>query len=234
VTTTVAAAPVQQQASSDYSGLAVAPATGSTYVGTTSQITVIDPYQAVQQQVAPAPAPQAAPQRYEPVSPTYTQQYDAGTAYTTTTPEPAPAPNYTVAAPAPAQQAPVTVGGYEYTTAPQQPAAPDYYDLNAQTAAAAAAAIAAPAPAPAYVSQQPAMSTAGHFIQVGAFTDPARASKLVNKLGSSGQQAFIVPAQVRGKLYHRVRIAAASKRDARIVRDQVRDLGYYEARVVKG
>ena len=172
----------------------------------------------------------------------------------------APAKNYAVAAPAP--QAPTNVSGYEYQSAApsyqqpapayQQPApsyqqavpsfqqspqsyeqAPaDYYDLSASQAAAA---VAAPSTyeVSAYAPPQQ-VRRGGHFVQVGAFLDQARAARLVNKLGASGQQAFIVPAQVRGRLYHRVRIGGGSKRDARTIRDQVRELGYYEARVVKG
>ena len=229
-----AATPVQSATvattTSDYS-YEVAPANSSTYVGTTAQIsTGADPYQAIIEQQTTPPQP-----TYQAVQPGYTQQYEAAPApapaYVVQEPAPAPAPNYTVAAPAPAPQAPVNVGGYEYQAVPQQPAA-DYYDLSAQNAAAAAAAPAV-APAPAYeVSSYAPQGT--HFVQVGAFLDPARANNLLNKLGSSGIQAFIVPAQVRGKLYHRVRIGAGSKRDARLVLDQVRGLNYYEARIVRG
>lgn len=215
-----AAAPVMESATTatvapDYSYEVVpaAPASTATYVGNSQQITSggNDPYQAV-------PAQQQG--SYAVAQPSYTQQYDAV----------APAPQ---AAPVP--QETVNLGGYEYQPVPQQPAA-DYYDLSAQTAAAAAAAVAAPAPAyevSSYAPQQVA-PVAGHFVQVGAFLDANRANNLVNKLGAAGEQAFIVSAQVRGKLYHRVRVVAASKRDARVARDRIRNLGYYEARMVKG
>ncbi len=169
-------------------------------------------------------------------APSYTTAAPAPS-YTTAAPAPnyaaAPAPNYTVAAPAP-QQAPLNTGSYEYQSTPSyEPAPADYYDLNASAAAAAVAAQPTYEVA-AYAPPQPVARRGGHFVQVGAFLDQARAARLVNKLGASGQQAFIVPAQVRGRLYHRVRIGGGSKRDARVIRDQVRELGFYEARVVKG
>ncbi len=215
----------------DYS-YEVAPASSATYVDTTAQYsTGADPYQAITQQAAaPAQQPQTS---YQVVEPNYTQAYEAAAA------APAPAVQETV---------PVNVGGYEYQPAQQQQLAADYYDLSAQTAAAAVAAIApaapqlAPAPA-AYETtnfettnfETTSFAPSGtHFVQVGAFLDPARANNLINKLGSAGVQAFSVPAQVRGKLYHRVRIGAASKRDAQLVLDQVRGLNYYEARIVRG
>ena len=262
-TTTVSAS------SSDYS-YEIAPATGSTYVGTSTQIdtgpaTYSDPYQAIQSQQAPAPQ-----QEYQVVSPSYTQEYESLPSYAAPAPAPAPASQAYTAAPAPApqtyapapqpqayapapapapqaystapapapQQGTVVVGGYEYTAAPAPaPQSADYYDLSEATAAAAAAAIVA-APnqfdVAAFAVPQQAAPVGGYFVQVGAFLDRNRAVNLVNQLASGGQSAFIVPAQVRGRLYHRVRIGAGNRRDARAIRDQVRELGHYEARVVKG
>ncbi len=165
-------------------------------------------------------------QNYVPSQQTYAAEPQQ--TYVTAQPTYEPVQQQTFAAPAPVQ--PVNVGGYEYQNA--QPAA-DYYDLNSQTAAAAAAAIAAPQQVAAYAPQQVA-PTGGHVVQVGAFIDQNRAARLVNRLGAAGEQAFVVPARVRGKIYHRVRISGGSKRDARAVRNRVRELGYYEARVVKG
>jgi len=222
--------PASTTVAADYSYEMVPATGGATYVGNSAQMsTGSDPYSVVQQAPAPqptyqaiAPAPQApAPQPvYEAFTPSaqaeqmsYTQQYDAA-------PAPAPAQQYDVAVPAPApmQQAPVNIGGYEFQTVPAA-------DFAQQ----------APVAAPSYAAQAPAVVPSGtHFVQVGAFLDPNRANKLINQLGSAGVQAFIVPAQVRGKLYHRVRIGAASKRDAEMVLDQVRGLNYYEARIVRG
>ena len=221
----------------------VAPATGSTYVGSSAEFTTgVDPYQAIPAQPAPAYTQQyqAAPQQpqqpqqpaytQQPQQPAYTQQYEVAPQQ--------PQQQYEATASYPAPQESVNVGGYEYQAAPQQPST-DYYDLSAQTAAAAAAALATAAPQQQVVVAQPTYAApvaprGAHFVQVGAFVDPGRANNLVNQLGSKGEQAIIIPAQVRGKLYHRVRVIAASQRDARVVRDRIRNLGYYEARVVKG
>ena len=89
--------------------------------------------------------------------------------------------------------------------------------------------------APSYYGQSSSFSSgSNHFVQVGAFRNIARAERLVRKLQSAGEQPIITQATVRGKLYHRVRIPAADKRDAAYVRDRVRGLGYYEARTVRG
>ncbi len=160
-----------------------------------------------------APSYQQAAPSYQQAAPSYQQQA---------------APSYQQAAPSYQQAVP----SYQQAVPSYEPAPADYYDLNASRAAAA---VAAPSyEVAAYAPQQQVAPRGGHFVQVGAFLDQARANRLVNKLGASGQQAFIVPAQVRGRLYHRVRIGAGSKRDARVIRNQVRELGYYEARVVKG
>lgn len=195
----------------------VAPSSGSQFVGTSTEIvpatsayTEADPYRSITQSAPAAYAPQGNA-TYQIVEPSYSQAYDEATRAVA-----APAPVQTV----PAQNfqafqpAPGAASGYEFSAPVAVAPTPEYYDLNA------AASIAAPA--------------SGHFVQVGAFRDPNRANNLINKLASSGEQAFIVPAQVRGKLYHRVRIAAGDQGDARAVRNRVRNLGYYEARVVKG
>lgn len=192
---------------------------------------------------APAPAPNYTVAAPAPLAPTNTggYEYQGSTSYETASPSYQQAtPSYQQAAPSyqqqPAQSYQQAAPAPSYQQNPQsyEQAPADYYDLSA-SAAAAAAAVAAPAyEVAAYAPPQQAAPRGGHFVQVGAFLDQARAARLVNKLGASGQQAFIVPAQVRGRLYHRVRISGGSKRDARAIRNQVRELGYYEARVVKG
>lgn len=199
-------------AASDYS-YEVTPATGSaTYIGNSAQISSgTDPYAMVPQQTTPGPQTEPT---YQVVSPSFTQEYDAAAVAS-------------VPQQAPAAQGSVNIGGYEFETVP----AANYVDLGAQTTVAAA-----PAPvmaAPAFTAPS-VMPSGTHFVQVGSFIDPNRANNLVGQLASGGVQAFIVPAQVRGKLYHRVRIGAASKRDAELVLDQVRALNHYEARIVRG
>ncbi len=276
-------APATATTSSDYS-YEIAPATNSTYVGSSTQFgsaptTYSDPYQSIVNQ-------QSGTTGYQVTTPSYTQQYDnsgytqqydtsasypeatpaapAAPDYSNYVPAPeynvtpsysapaatqnyAPSTNYTVAAPAPQAPEPINTGRYEYQSAAPsfQQAAPsyqqspqsyeqapaDYYDLSASKAAAA---VAAPSYEVSAYAPPQQVRRGGHFVQVGAFLDHARAQRLVNKLGASGQQAFIVQAQVRGRQYHRVRIGGGSRRDARAIRDQVRELGYYEARVVKG
>lgn len=72
------------------------------------------------------------------------------------------------------------------------------------------------------------------MVQVAAFRDANRANTLVDKLRSAGEEAFAVEALVRGKTFYRVRVAGGSKGAARQTRNRVRNLGYYEATIVKG
>ena len=216
-----------------------APATESaTYVGPSQQIApassyeTTDPYSVILQQQP------AAPQQpvYEPYKPVYEQYEQAAPqpvqqqyqSYEQAAPAPAPQPvqqyqSYEQAAPAP-QPVP-QYQSYEQTViapAPVQQAAPAY-EFGA---------VAAPSPAAPTYSSVPAGS---HFVQVGAFRDPNRAERLVSMLAAAGEPAFIVPAIVRGKQFYRVRVAAGdSKRDATYIRDRIRNLGHYEARIVKG
>ena len=73
-----------------------------------------------------------------------------------------------------------------------------------------------------------------HFVQVAAFLDQNRAERLVRKLQAAGESPIVTQGNVRGKLWHRVRIPALDKADARMVQGRVRGLGYYEARMVRG
>lgn len=167
------------------------------------------------QQIQPS-AYATAPDPYEVVigQQNATSSYEMGpsTDYTTTaTTYGAPAPAY--------EQAPMYQAAPAYEPAPAYAPAPSY-----ETSSIAA---------PAYTDSS-FSSGNGHFVQVGAFRNIARAERLVRKLQSAGEQPIITQATVRGKLYHRVRIPAADKRDAKYVRDRVRGLGYYEARTVRG
>ena len=212
-----------------------APATDSaTYVGPSQQIApassyqTTDPYSVILQQQP------AAPQQpvYEPYKPVYDQYEQAAPqpvqqyqSYEQAAPAPQPVPQYqsyeqAAPAPQPVQQ----YQSYEQTViAPAPVQAAPAYEFGA---------VAAPSPASPTYSSVPAGS---HFVQVGAFRDPNRAERLVSMLAAAGEPAFIVPAIVRGKQFYRVRVSAGdSKRDAKYVRDRIRNLGHYEARIVKG
>ncbi len=176
---------------------------------------------------APAPAYQAAP------------AYEAAPAY-----QPAPAyeaaPAYESSAVAPTYE--TQTGGYEMTTEVPAYTAATTYGTEGYAAAPAYQAAPAYEAAPAYQAALPAQQYGSssfssgnqHFVQVGAFRNIARAERLVRKLQASGEQPIITQAEVRGKLFHRVRVPAMDKRDAKMVQSRIRGLGYYEARMVRG
>jgi len=191
-----------------------------------------------------APAYQAATPTYETAPAAYQPQttYEAAPAYQSQTSyEAAPATTYEAAPSyqsatsyeaAPAYETQSTASSYEMTTeaAPIYQEAPSYGTQGYETVAA-----------PAYSTNDFGTSTSssfssgnGHFVQVGAFRNPARAERLVRKLQGAGEQPIITQATVRGKLFHRVRVPAMDKRDASTVRTRIRGLGYYEARTVRG
>lgn len=168
------------------------------------------------QALAPQPVPTAPSfepaQAYEPVqaydpAPSFQQApqaYEQVGTYGAPAVEPAPAP-----------QQVVTRGGYEFETSAPQPA------WGQQ-------------PAQAAWPQERVVPVQGtHVVQVAAFRAVNRAEKLANKLRDSGVTAFVVEAQVKGKRWFRVRVGASDKRHARVVRDRIRELGYYEARILK-
>ncbi|MDD2869388.1 SPOR domain-containing protein [Neomegalonema sp.] len=162
-------------------------------------------------QPAPQPAPsysytQPAPQ---PAAPSYSYTQPSTSTYSYAQPAPQPAPSYSYTQPAP-QPAP----SYSYT----QPAAP--------------APIYNPAPAaPGYG----AGSVSGAFyVQVGAFTRPANAERLVRQLSAYGEQAFVEPAQVRGATWYRVRVGPVlDQGQGWAALNRVRGLGHRDARLVR-
>lgn len=180
----------------------------ATYVGPSQQIAPASSYETTDPYSVILQQETAAPQQpvYEPYKPSY-EQYQA-----------------------PAVQAPAAQPVQQYETYQQTviETAPAGYEFGAVAAPAAPVAL---APQPTYAPSH----SGGHFVQVGSFRTPVRAERLVAMLAAAGEQAFIMPAVVRGKQYYRVRVAAGdNKRDASYVRDRIRNLGHYEAQVVKG
>ncbi len=188
---------------------------------------------------------EAAPTTYEQ-APAYqpAPAYQQAPAYDTSA-----APAYQTEAPVYESQASAyeaQAGGYEMTTteAPVYQAATSYSTPGYEGVTAAPAYEQAPAyetatSAPAYglsgsYGSSSFSSGNGHFVQVGAFRNVARAERLVRKLQGAGEQPIVTQATVRGKLYHRVRVPAMDKRDAANVQSRIRGLGYYEARMVRG
>lgn len=203
----------------------------STYVGSTTElsrdpytaITTPAPAQAYQTYTAPAaqaqqPAYQVQQPAYQAHTPSYTQYEQAAPA-----PAPVPAPSYEAYQAAPA---PAPTPTYEYAAPTTAPA--DYVDLGTSGA------LVTTAPAQAYESYVQPGPRSGHMVQVAAFRDANRANGLVDKLRSAGEDAFAVEALVRGKTFYRVRVTGGSKGAAREARNRVRNLGYYEATIVKG
>ncbi len=214
-------------------------------------------YQAVTQAPAyqaatPAPAYESAASTYQ-AAPAYEKApstYQAAPAYESAASKYQAAPAYETAAPAyetavPAYQSQTSVYEAPQETAPAYQAASSYSAQGYETVTAAPAY----EPAPAYETAAPAYTDAAaqlgynpssfssgsdHFVQVGAFRNLQRAERLVRKLQGAGEQPIITQANVRGKLYHRVRVPAADRRDASNVQSRIRGLGYYEARTVRG
>ncbi len=143
-------------------------------------------------------------------------------------------PSYSYAQPAPQPAAPSygyaqpSTPSYSYTQPAPQPAAPSY----SYTQPAAPAPIYNPAPAaPSYG----AGSVSGAFyVQVGAFTRPANAERLVRQLSAYGEQAFVEPAQVRGATWYRVRVGPVlDQGQGWAALNRVRGLGHRDARLVR-
>lgn len=221
--TTAAPAPATTQTYS----YEMAPATSApAYVGQSTEIGTT---------YATAPATETAPANpYEVVigQTGEIKSYEAAPAYQE-------APAYQ---PAPAYDSTAT-SGYEMTTtveaAPAYPAATSYATQGYETVTAAPAYEAATPTYQAAIASTDFGSSSfsngsNHFVQVGAFRNPARAERLVRKLQGAGEQPIVTQAIVRGKQYHRVRVPAMDKRDAKAVQTRIRGLGYYEARMVRG
>ncbi|WP_018633033.1 SPOR domain-containing protein [Neomegalonema perideroedes] len=180
--------------------------------GSTSSYAYAQPSTPSYSYAQPAPQPAAPSYGYaQPSTPSYS--------YTQPAPQPA-APSYGYAQP--------STPSYSYTQPAPQPAAPSY----SYTQPAAPAPIYNPAPAaPSYG----AGSVSGAFyVQVGAFTRPANAERLVRQLSAYGEQAFVEPAQVRGATWYRVRVGPVlDQGQGWAALNRVRGLGHRDARLVR-
>ena len=236
--TTYEAAPVQQSVTTTFeSAPAYQSATPTTYEAAPSyqSATPTTTYQAAPayQSATPTTYEAAPSSSYQSATPT---TYEAAPAYQSATP--------TTYEAAPAYETSSNASSYEMTTeaAPIYSAGTSYSAQGYETVASTTAPAYEAAPAyqstdysSAYGTSSSSFSSGNnHFVQVGAFRNPARAERLVRKLQGAGEQAIITQATVRGKLFHRVRVPAIDKRDASAVRSRIRGLGYYEARTVRG
>lgn len=59
-------------------------------------------------------------------------------------------------------------------------------------------------------------------VQAGAFTNPGNAERMVSRLRALGYNAYITEVRLNGRLYQRVRIAAASWYDASVMAEDLR------------
>ena len=69
-------------------------------------------------------------------------------------------------------------------------------------------------------------------MQVGAFTRPGNAERLVRELSAYGEQAFVEPAQVRGATWYRVRVGPFDRKtDADAAKEKLDGAGLEAALV---
>ncbi len=169
----------------------------------------------------------------QPAAPSYSYTQPAqpsAPSYSYTQPTQPAAPSYGYAQPsAPSYSyTQPSAPSYSYTQ-PAQPSAPSY----SYTQPAAPAPIYNPAPtAPGYGPS--VVSGPAFYVQVGAFSRPANAERLVRQLTSYGEQAFVEPAQVRGATWYRVRVGPVQDQaQAWAALNRVRGLGHRDARLVR-
>lgn len=127
-----------------------------------------------------------------------------------------------------------STSSYSYTQ-PSAPSYPSYPQPSTPsytyTQPAAPAPSYTPSPAPGY---GPGVVAGAHYVQVGAFTRPANAERLVRQLSAYGEQAFVEPAQVRGATWYRVRVGPIlDQGQGWATLNRIRSLGHRDARLVR-
>ena len=190
-------------------------------------VSVSEPYYLDQAQTA-QPVPASTPS-YSYAQPSGSSTYLGGAYdYSASTSGGYAQPSYDYGSTSSYAYAQPSTPSYSYAQPAPQPAAPSY----SYTQPAAPAPIYNPAPAaPSYG----AGSVSGAFyVQVGAFTRPANAERLVRQLSAYGEQAFVEPAQVRGATWYRVRVGPVlDQGQGWAALNRVRGLGHRDARLVR-
>lgn len=71
-----------------------------------------------------------------------------------------------------------------------------------------------------------------YSVQVGAFRDPARANGLAQRLRSRGYAVYLLTTDVRGELFHRVRVGTfESTQEAQVILDRLKEQEHLSGRI---
>lgn len=71
-----------------------------------------------------------------------------------------------------------------------------------------------------------------YSVQVGAFRDPARANGLASQLRSKGYRVYLLTTEVRGELFHRVRVGMyESRQEAQRILDKLKEQEHLSGRI---
>lgn len=71
-----------------------------------------------------------------------------------------------------------------------------------------------------------------YSVQVGAFRDPARANGLAHRLRSKGYRVYLLTTEVRGELFHRVRVGEyESRQEAQRILDKLKEQEHLSGRI---